>query len=32
MTDLSNDTQPNKPDLALPSALPPEELERLTLE
>jgi len=30
MTDLSNDTQPNKPDLALPSALPPEELERLT--
>ena len=29
MTDLSNDTQPNKPDLALPSALPPEELERL---
>ena len=30
MTDLSNDTQPNKPDLALPSAFPPEELERLT--
>ena len=30
MTDLSNDTQPNKPDLALNSAIPPEELERLT--
>ena len=30
MTDLSNDTQPNKPDLALDSAIPPEELERLT--
>ena len=30
MTDLSNDTQPNKPDLALAPAIPPEELERLT--
>jgi FeS assembly SUF system protein len=30
MTDLSNDTQPNKPDLSLNSAIPPEELERLT--
>ncbi len=29
MTDLSNDTQPNKPELALPVALPPEELEKL---
>ncbi len=30
MTDLSNDTQRNKPDLELNPSIPPEELERLT--